>query len=99
MRLMTFAEGPALLSELSNAQAVLRPTPMTEACLAVVSHPAAIKASRISSSFEACLALARRFFLVPRIVYIPLINLLFFVLADLNRSGYRVGDQGQATAT
>ena len=68
IRLMTMAVGPARLSKLSNAQAVLRPTPRTAACLAVVSHPAAINASRISSSFEACLPFARRSFLVPRIV-------------------------------
>ena len=41
MRLMILAEGPALLSRLSNAQAVARDTPRTEACLAVVSLPAA----------------------------------------------------------
>jgi hypothetical protein len=60
MRLMTLAEGPTLLSRLSNAQAVLRHTPRTAACLAVVSHPASINASRISASFEACLAFALR---------------------------------------
>ena len=65
IRLMTIAVGPALLSKLSNAQAVLRPTPRTAACLAVVSNPAAINAARISSSFEACFAFACRFFLVP----------------------------------
>jgi hypothetical protein len=58
MRLMTMAVGPALLSKLSNAQAVLRDSPRTAACLAVVSHPAAINASRISASFEASLAFA-----------------------------------------
>jgi hypothetical protein len=61
------SEGPALLSRLSSTQAVGRETPRTAACLAVVSHPAAINASRISASFEACLAFARRFFLVCRI--------------------------------
>ena len=55
---MTMAEGPARLSRLSNAQAVLRPTPRATACLAVVSHPADTKALRISAIFEACLALA-----------------------------------------
>jgi hypothetical protein len=58
MTLMTLAEGPTLLSRLSNAQAVLRHTPRTAACLAVVSHPATINALRISASFEASLAFA-----------------------------------------
>ena len=70
MRLMTIAVGPAILSKLSNAQAVLRPTPRTSACLAVVSHPAAINTWRISASFEACLAFAR-LFLVCRNVHPP----------------------------
>ena len=68
MRLMTLAEGPTLLSRLNNTQAVLRHTPRTAACLAVVSYPAVTNASRISASLEACLAFARRFFLIPRIV-------------------------------
>jgi hypothetical protein len=61
MRLMILAVGPALLSRLSNAQAVLRDTPSTLACLAVVSKPPATKAARICASFEAYLAFARRF--------------------------------------
>ena len=56
---MIMAEGPALLSLLSNAQVVLRHIPRTAACLAVVSQPAAIKALRISASLEVCLAFAR----------------------------------------
>ena len=68
MRLMTLAEGPARLSLFSTAQVVLRPRPRTAACLAVVSHPAVIKAWRICASLAACLAFARRSFLVPRIV-------------------------------
>jgi hypothetical protein len=66
---MTLAEGPARLSLLSNAQAVLRPTPRTAACLAVVLNPAATKAARISASFEACLAFARRLLLRCRIAH------------------------------
>jgi hypothetical protein len=75
MRLMTLAEGPALLSELSNAQAVLRHTPRTAACLAVVSHPAAINASRISASFEACLAFASNWRSAPGVALLCLILL------------------------
>ena len=60
MRLRTTDEGPALLSRLSNAQAVLRPTPRTLACLAVVLQPAVINALRISASFIACRAFARK---------------------------------------
>jgi hypothetical protein len=56
--LMTLAEGPALVSRLSNTQAVARHTPRTAACFAVVSYPAATKASRISASFAACRAFA-----------------------------------------
>ena len=55
---MTLAEGPALLSRLSTTQAVARHTPRTAACFAVVSYPAATKASRISASFAACRAFA-----------------------------------------
>ena len=51
MRLMIIAEGPALLSRLSNAQAVGRDTPSAAAFSAAVSHPAATNASRISASF------------------------------------------------
>ena len=58
MRLRTIAEGPAWLSRLSSAQAVLRPTPRARACSAVVRYPAAIKALCTSASFEACLAFA-----------------------------------------
>ena len=58
MRLRTTDEGPALLSRLSSAHAVLRPTPRAKACWAVVRYPAAIKALRISASFEACFAFA-----------------------------------------
>jgi len=58
MRLMILAEGPTLLSRLSNTHAVLRHTPRIAACLAVVSYPAVTNASRISVSFEACLAFA-----------------------------------------
>jgi len=60
MRLRTFVEGPTLLSWLNNTQAVLRHTPSAAACLAAVSHPAAINASRISASFETCLAFASK---------------------------------------
>src|SRR5262245_2305334 len=58
MRLMIMDDGPALLSRLSSAHAVLRPTPRMPACLSVVSKPADIKAARISASFKACLAFA-----------------------------------------
>src|SRR3974390_2856300 len=58
IRLMTLAEGPILLSRLSTTQAVARHTPRTAACFAVVSYPAATKASRISVSFAACRAFA-----------------------------------------
>src|SRR3974377_752502 len=58
IRLMTLAEGPTLLSRLSTPQAVARHTPRTAACLAVVSYPAATKASRISASFKACRSFA-----------------------------------------
>ena len=57
---MTLAEGPARLSKLSNAHPVLRPTPRTAACLAVVSNPPSIKATRNSASFNASLAFAPR---------------------------------------
>jgi len=67
MRLITKAVGPAVLSELSNAQAVLRDSPRMAPCLAAELYPAAINASRISASFEACLVFARRFFPVCRI--------------------------------
>ena len=60
MRLMMLAEGPTLLSRLRTTQAVARHTPRTSACLAVVSHPALINASRISASLEACLVFALR---------------------------------------
>jgi hypothetical protein len=59
---MTVAEGPALLSRLSNAQAVLRPTPRAAACLAVVVHPADANASRIRTSFRVCLSLRQSYF-------------------------------------
>ena len=49
---MTMAVGPALLSELRIAQAVLRDSPRTAPCLAAELYPAAINASRISASFE-----------------------------------------------
>ena len=68
MRLITMAVGPALLSELRNAQAVLRDSPRTVPCLAGELYPAAINASRISASFEASLAFSR---LVCRIVHPP----------------------------
>jgi len=61
---MTMAVGPALVSRLSNTQAVARHSPRTSACLAAELYPAVINASRISASFEACLW---RFFLVCRI--------------------------------
>ena len=64
---MTLAEGPARLSKLSNAHAVLRPTPRTAACLAVVSNPPSIKATRNSESFKANLAFAPRCSLYCRI--------------------------------
>ena len=46
------------MSRLSTTQAVGRDTPRAAACLAVVSHPAAINAWRISASFEVCFAFA-----------------------------------------
>src|SRR5262249_4307823 len=58
MRLIISREGPTLLSRFSTTQAVGRNSPRAAACLAVVSHPAATNASRISASFNACLALA-----------------------------------------
>jgi hypothetical protein len=60
MRLSTVAEGPALLSRFNSAHVVPRHNPRTLACLAIVSHPADTKASRISATFETCLAFARR---------------------------------------
>ena len=69
MRLMIMDEGPARLSRFSNAQAVGRDTPRAMDCLAAVSKPAATNASRISASFEACLAFARRFTLLCRMAY------------------------------
>jgi hypothetical protein len=58
MRLMICAKGPTLVSRFSTAQAVGRNSPRAAACFAVVSHPAATKAARISASFDACLAFA-----------------------------------------
>jgi hypothetical protein len=81
---MTIAVGPALLSKLSNAQAVLRPTPRTAACLAVVSHPAAINASRNSPIFEACFAFARRFFLLCTAPHPNMELVLFAALASVS---------------
>ena len=79
MRLMTLAEGPARLSLFSTAQVLLRPRPRTADCLAVVSNPAATKAARISASFEACLAFARRLLLRCRIAHTAhkFVSLLF----------------------
>lgn len=57
--LRTTDEGPALLSRLSNAQAVLRLIPSARACWAVVPYPAAIRALRICVSLEICLFFAR----------------------------------------
>ena len=59
----------ARLSLFSTAQVLLRPTPRTADCLGVVSNPAATKAARISASFEACLAFARRLLLRCRIAH------------------------------
>src|SRR5262245_50811650 len=83
MLLITLADGPARLSPLSTCQAVLRPTARTAACFAVVSNPPAIRAARISASFDACLAFARRILIPRRIGHPPHRFVSRLVLANM----------------